>query len=371
MNMPIQKKILVVDDEEDMRESISLILKKKLNGGADYSVITCRNAHEALAAIKENNIDVVISDIKMPEISGLEMLDRIRVFNKQLPVLLMTAYVDLDVSLKAIREGAFDFIMKPVHPDYLVHSVNKALQHGSLIKFKEQYKRYLETTVAEKTNELEMSMKNATNFSHELVKRLIAVAEFRDTEAGAHLSRIGTYAVMIAQKLGMPLEFVRNIKDAGPLHDIGKIAVADYILFKLGPLTPEEYEIMKSHTTEGARILSKSSNPVIQMAASIALNHHERWDGTGYPRRLRGEKIPIEARIVNICDQYDAIRSERIYKPEYSHVETVRVITEGDGRTMPEHFDPEVMKAFVCAADHFDEVYNSYNGNPGDRTASS
>lgn len=366
MNRTIQKKILVVDDEEDMRESISLILNNRLNGGIDYSVMTCGNAQEALAIIKENHIDVVISDIKMPGTSGLEMLDRIRVFNKQLPVLLMTAYADLDVSIMAIREGAFDFIMKPLHPDYLVHSVNKALELGNLVKFKEQYKRYLETTVAERTNELEISQKDTANFSHELIKRLTAVAEFRDTEAGAHVSRIATYAVMMTQKLEMPLEFIRNIKDAAPLHDIGKLGVTDHILFKPGHLTLEEYEVMKTHTTEGAMILSKSSNPVIQMAESIALTHHERWDGTGYPRGLRGEEIPVEGRIVNICDQYDAIRSKRIYKPEYSHVETVRIIIEGDGRTMPEHFAPEVLGAFVCVADQFDEVYTSYNNTTGD-----
>ncbi|MEW6600843.1 MAG: response regulator, partial [Nitrospirota bacterium] len=303
MNNVIRKKILIVDDEEDMRDSISLILNYKLNGGMDYDVMTCSNADDAILKIKENNIDVVISDIKMPGTSGLEMLDRIRIFNKQLPVLLMTAYADLEISMRALREGAFDFLMKPIHPDYLVHSVNKALQLGSLIKLKEQYKRYLEVTVAEKTNELARAKRDAENFSSELTKRLTTVAEFRDTEAGAHVSRIGIYAVMIAQKMGMPLEFIRNIKDASPLHDIGKLGVSDQILFKLGPLTPEEYEVMKTHTIEGARILSKSSNSVLNMAESIALTHHERWDGSGYPRGLKGEKIPVEGRIVNICDQ--------------------------------------------------------------------
>lgn len=360
MSMTIQKKILIVDDEKDMRESISHILSRKLNSGVDYSIMSCSNAHEALELIRDNDFDVVLTDIKMPDISGLVLLDNIRTINRDVPVLLMTAYADLNASVEAVRQGAFDFITKPLHPDYLVHSVNKALQHRNLINFKTQYKRYLEKSVADRTNELESVRKNAENFSHELLMRLTAVAEFRDVNAGAHISRIGTFAMMIAQKLDMPLDFIRNIKDASPLHDIGKLGVADHVLFKAGPLTPEEYELMKMHTNIGARILSKSTNPVIQMAESIALTHHERWDGTGYPNRLCSDQIPIEGRIVNICDQYDAIRSERIYKAEYSHVETVRIITEGDGRTLPEHFDPEVLRAFALVSDYFDEIYNSY-----------
>lgn len=365
MSMTIEKKILIVDDEKDMRESISLILNKKLNGGVDYAIISCSSAREAMIEIRENDFDIVLTDIKMPDVSGLTLLDNIKTINRDVPVILMTAYADLNTAVEAVKQGAFDFIMKPVHPDYLVHSVNKALQHRSLINFKTQYKRYLEKSVAERTNELESAMKTSENFSHELLKRLTSVAEFRDTEAGAHISRIGTYAMMLARKMEMPMEFIRNIKDASPLHDIGKLGVSENILFKPGTLTPEEYEVMKTHTTEGARILSKSSNPVIRMAESIALTHHERWDGTGYPNRLRGEQIPLEGRIVNICDQYDAIRSERAYKPEYSHVETVRIITEGDGRTMPEHFDPKILWAFTQIADNFDEVYLSYNDTSG------
>lgn len=365
MTTLMQKKILVVDDEEDVRESIALILNKKLRAEGDYSVITCGNAHDAIETIKGNDIDVMISDIKMPDISGMELLDQARGFNKKLPVLLMTAYADLDLSVKALRQGAFDFIMKPLQPDYLLLAVKRAIQHNNLTKFKDQYKFYLEHEVAERTNELITAQNNAESFSHELIKVLTTVAEFRDTEAGAHISRIGIYAETIAGNLEMPQEFLRNIKEASPLHDIGKLSITDYILFKLGPLTPQEQEIMKTHTSEGARILKGSSNPIIQMAESIALNHHERWDGSGYPRSLSREEIPVEGRIVNLCDAYDAIRSERVYKPAYSHEETVSIITRGDGRTMPGHFDPDVLSAFYKISPKFDEIYNSYDDNLG------
>jgi putative two-component system response regulator len=359
-----RQRVLIVDDEEKNLRLISTIMK---NSG--YSCDVAKNGKEALEKTGTFDPDIIFLDIMMPEMDGYQVCKLLKDNPKtqHIPVVMITALEGKDSRIRGLEAGANDFLTKPIDNTELMVRAKNLLKVKEFEDFLKQHNERLESEVAKRTGQLKLALQELSKSQDELkigyldtIYRLTIVAEYKDEETSAHIKRVGLYCAHTARVLGWSTDRVETIQYAAPMHDIGKIGIPSDILLKPSALTPEEYALAKTHTTIGARILSGSRSALLQMAERIALTHHERWDGTGYPRGLRGEDVPLEARIMNIADQYDSLRSKRPYKPAYDYVKAFRVITQGDGRTLPAHFDPKLLEVFKDTSKAFEEIYSGF-----------
>ena len=348
-----KERILVVDDDDIMRQTTMGILRLVFED--------VDGAHDGISAMeiyRQKKHTIVISDITMPGMNGIELAGHLKDINREQSIIMISGYSDSRYLMELINIGVDTFLNKPFGEDNLLGAVEKIARYHEILSIEKNYQQQLEVAVARKTRELEKMLHVVKELSEEIVLRLSTAAEYRDIETGLHIQRLGLYAAELAKQMDLDEEYQEAIRFAAPLHDIGKIGIPDNILLKAGTLTAEEFEIMKTHSNIGAKILANSQNKNIQLAESVALTHHERWDGTGYPNRLKGQEIPLAGRIVTICDQYDALRSERPYKPAFTHEKTCGILLDGDGRSMPCHFDPVVLEAFRNVMDVFDKIFN-------------
>jgi putative two-component system response regulator len=327
--------ILIVDDEP-----ANVRLLERMLGQAGYTNLrSTRDSRKVATLTREIAPDLILLDLHMPGLDGfgvMEELSELHGPGSYLPILVLTADITPAAERRALEMGAKDFLTKPLQMTRVLLRIRNLLETRFLHLSLRRQNETLEERVRERTRELEEARM-------EVLERLMQAAEFRDDDTGQHTRRVGELSARAARELGLDDATVELIRRAAPLHDTGKIAIPDAILLKPGRLTPEEFEIMKTHTTAGARMLSGGRTPLMHLAEKIALSHHERWDGGGYPHGLAGDAIPLAARIVAIADFYDALAHDRPYRSAWEQPAIVAEIERGAER----HFDPAVAEVFL------------------------
>jgi putative two-component system response regulator len=339
--------ILLLDNDEKNLAFFQVVLKS-----AGHTVVKMHNPDETLALLanREKPVDMVFLALVMPGVSGPEIVKKIKA-ERDVPVLLLAGLREKEDILAGIRSGADEFLFKPFLEEEIllkVANIGRCRRDDG------------DGGVEKRAGNLRKILRRNMALNREMVFRLLAAAEYKDDVTDKHIIRVGKYSRAIAEELGFRGEFLDLVESAASMHDIGKIGIPDRMLFKPGKLSTEEFEIMKSHTVIGAAILEGSTFPLLNMAHDVALTHHERWDGTGYPHRKKGDAIPVTGRIVALADIFDALTSARPYKPAYAWERSLIIIKEGRGKL----FDPAVTDVFLGHTLKIEGIFHEYRDAP-------
>jgi putative nucleotidyltransferase with HDIG domain len=327
-------RILIVDDEVEITEILADLLSD------DYKCLKAASAEQALDLLGQNQFQLVISDITMPGMSGLDMIPHVKQLSPDTVVVMISGMQTVESAIGALRLGAFDYLMKPFDLRQVEAVVKRALEHHDLVVAKQRYENHLEELVEQRTVELDRALNSLEGAYRSTLKALTAALETRDSETHGHSERVVSYSLRLGREYGLNSEQMKALEFGSLLHDIGKIGVPDSILRKPAKLTEEEWVRMREHPVHGQQILRGIE--FLQGAARVVAQHHEQWNGTGYPLGLRGEEIDINARIFAVADAFDAITSDRVYRRGKSYEAAAQELDDWAGR----QFDPKVVEAF-------------------------
>src|ERR1700720_2514572 len=345
--------ILVVDDEEAIREVVSTMLESK-----GYRCTAVSNGRAAQEQVKKSTPDLVLSDMIMPEMDGIKLLDWLREYDPEVPVIMVTAIHDISTALEAIRRGAYDYILKPFEKDQLFLGVGRALQHRRLVAENRSYQLKLEQQVEERTGQLRVAFAQLEQSYDDTLEALGSALDLKDAETEGHCQRVTAFTISIAKAMPVPDAYLAVLARAAFLHDIGKMAIPDGILRKPGPLTDDEKQIMRKHCEIGYNMLIRI--PFLRDAAEIVLAHQEFFDGSGYPGGLKGEQIPLGARIFTIADSVDAMISDRPYRRALPLSHARGEIKRCSGT----QFDPKVVEVFMSIPEEHWLELREHLGSP-------
>ena len=336
------ERILVCDDEEAIREVVSTLLEAQ-----GYECTVVPDGSHAIQQIQNDSHDLVLSDIVMPEMDGMRLLRQLRSRDKDVPVIMVTAMHDISIALEAIRAGAYDYILKPFEKDQLYHSVGRALEHRHLVLENRSYQRNLEHLVAERTQQLSLTLRDLEQSYDYTLEALGGALDAKDAETEGHCQRVTAITILIAKVMNVERDSLRHIARGAFLHDIGKMGIPDQVLRKPGPLNEDERQMMRRHCDIGYSVLKRI--PFLKEAAEIVLSHQEFYNGSGYPRGLKGDEIPLGARIFAVADTFDAMTSDRPYRKALP----VSAAREEIQKFSGVQFDPRVVQAFLSKPDSF------------------